>query len=70
MSAVTAAFLETGQKGYGAATPPEAGEGAVQKNIPRCPLVLIATLASAAEDRRHHRERISISGLNGNRLCQ
>jgi hypothetical protein len=32
MSAVTAAFLETGQNGYGAATPPEAGEGAVQKS--------------------------------------
>jgi hypothetical protein len=25
MSTLTAAFLETGRKGYGAATPPEAG---------------------------------------------
>jgi hypothetical protein len=31
MSAVTAAFLETGQNGYGAAMPPEAGEGALHK---------------------------------------
>jgi hypothetical protein len=34
MSAVTAAFLETGKNGFGAATPPEAGEGAVQKKDP------------------------------------
>jgi hypothetical protein len=31
MSALTAAFLETRKKGYGAGTPPEAGEGAVKK---------------------------------------
>ena len=39
MSAVTAAFLETGQKGYGAATPPEAASGFIE-SLNRNPIPL------------------------------